>query len=298
MLSDLVQYFTVSEDLFIEDYDLVEFIRFIHKHTQDDRIKNCIETAVNKNIEYFIDVFEYGFNEENYLNDMHLGDALNMQFDNNFVTMLLSTLMHTIHFHVMYEDIGIDILLDDGNHCDEYEYKISSYKNYEINRRIDHYINSFILSNIEDYESIDHPGAIDGYTAETERFIISHIKFHDKSLARKIRKAYAKDEQVRMMFNELNYYMINGEFIFLQEYSIECVGYNGCFDMDIVYDGINSLMNDHLKVKNINNESRSFKIALRNFNKELHEYCSDGYDNIFFIKLTKCHVPPKKEIIL
>lgn len=36
MLSDLVQYFTVSEDLFIEDYDLVEFIRFIHKHTQDD----------------------------------------------------------------------------------------------------------------------------------------------------------------------------------------------------------------------------------------------------------------------
>lgn len=300
MLSDLVQYFTQIDANYdaMEDMDLTYFLRFVHKFTVDDEIKNQIEVAIHSDIEQFLDVYQYGFCEENYLNDMHLADALNMRYDNVLVTMILSCVMHTMHFDVICEDYDFAIALDDGSHIDTERYRIDNYKPYNYNRKIDKYLNNFVYGCLRDFEDPDHPGHIDGYDAETERMIVSYIRLKNKSYARKLRKAYAENSRVRQMFNELKYYMINGELVFAENYNIEAVGYNGFFDMDTVYDGVKALI-EIFGITDTNHESLSFKRALANMNDYFYDQCnSSDYNNHFFIKIMKCHAAPDGEVIL
>lgn len=300
MLSDLVQYFTQIDANYdaMEDMDLTYFLRFVHKFTVDDEIKNQIEVAVHNGPEGFVDIYEYGFHEDNYLNDMHLGDALDMSYGNVLVTMLLSCVMHTMHFDVMCEDYDFAIALDDGSHIDVEHYRIDNYKPYHSNRKIDKYLNNFIVGCLRDFEDPNHPGYIDGYDAETERMIVSYVRLKNKSYARKLRKAYAKNLRVRLMFNELKYYMVNGEFVFAENYNIEAVAYNGFFDMDTVYDGMKALI-EIFGITDTNHESLSFKRALANMNDYFYDQCnSPDYNNHFFIKIMKCHAAPDGEVIL
>ena len=300
MLSDLVQYFTLTanrNDLY-EDVDLTRFLRFVHQYTVDDEIKNAIEVAVHNSADEFVDIYEYGFYEENYLNDIHLGDVLNLNYDNNLVTMLLSCVMHTMNFYVYHEDFDIAIALDDGKHIDSDFYNIGDFKPYSKSRKIDKYINDFILGRFRDYEDSANVGYIDGYTAETERMIVSHIELANKSFARKIRKAYARDSHVREMFNELKYYMVNGEFVFVENYNIEGVGYDGYFDMDTIYMGLKTL-HDIFEIEETNNESISFKKSLAFLNRYFYDYSrSYGYKGSFFTEISKCHAAPEGEVIL
>lgn len=300
MLSDLVQYFTQIDANYdaMEDMDLTYFLRFVHKFTVDDEIKNQIEVAIHSDIEQFLDVYQYGFCEENYLNDMHLADALNMRYDNVLVTMILSCVMHTMHFDVICEDYDFAIALDDGSHIDIERYRIDNYKPYNYNRKIDKYLNNFVYGCLRDFEDPDHPGHIDGYDAEMERILVSYIKLENKSYARKLRKSYAKNPRVRQMFNELKYYMINGEFVFAENYNIEAVGYNGFFDMDTVYDGIKALI-EIFGITDTNHESMSFKRSLANMNE--HFYCyshENDYNSYLFSRIMECHAAPDSEVIL
>ena len=300
MLSDLVQYFTQIDANYdaMEDMDLTYFLRFVHKFTVDDEIKNQIEVAIHSDIEQFLDVYQYGFCEENYLNDMHLADALNMRYDNVLVTMILSCVMHTMHFDVICEDYDFAIALDDGSHIDTERYRIDNYKPYNYNRKIDKYLNNFVYGCLRDFEDPDHPGHIDGYDAEMERILVSYIKLENKSYARKLRKSYAKNPRVRQMFNELKYYMINGEFVFAENYNIEAVGYNGFFDMDTVYDGIKALI-EIFGITDTNHESMSFKRSLANMNE--HFYCyshENDYNSYLFSRIMECHAAPDSEVIL
>lgn len=302
MLSDLVQYFTQTDDGYnfdaMEDDGLTCFLRFIHYFTVDDEIKNQIEVAVHQDPGIFIDIYEYGFHEENYLNDMHLGDALDLNYDNVLVTMLLSCIMHTMHFDVICEDFDFAIALDDGSHIDVEHYRIDNYKPYDSNRKIDKYLNDFIVGCLRDFEDPNHPGYIDGYDAETERMIVSYIRLKNKSYARKLRKAYAKNPRVRQMFNELKYYMINGEFVFAENYNIEAVGYNGFFDMDTVYDGVKALISI-FGTNDTNDESLSFKRALANMNEHFCCYSHENdYNSYLFSRIMECHAAPDSEVIL
>ena len=300
MLSDLVQYFTQIDANYdaMEDMDLTYFLRFVHKFTVDDEIKNQIEVAIHSDIEQFLDVYQYGFCEENYLNDMHLADALNMRYDNVLVTMILSCVMHTMHFDVICEDYDFAIALDDGSHIDTERYRIDNYKPYNYNRKIDKYLNNFVYGCLRDFEDPDHPGHIDGYDAEMERILVSYIKLENKSYARKLRRAYVQNPCVRDMFNELKFNMVNGEFILIQNYNIECVGYDGYFDMGIVYDGVEALI-EIFGITDTNHESLSFKRALANMNDYFYDQCnSPDYNNHFFIKIMKCHAAPDGEVIL
>lgn len=301
MLSDLVQYFTQTDDDYdfdaMEDNDLTCFLRFIHDFTVDDEIKNQIEVAVHNGPEGFVDIYEYGFHEDNYLNDMHLGDALDMSYDNVLVTMLLSCVMHTMHFDVKCEDFDFAIALDDGSHIDVEHYRIDNYKPYNSNRKIDEYLNDFIIDCLKDFEDPNHSGYIDGYDAETERVIVSYVRLKNKSYARKLRKAYAKNLRVRLMFNELKYYMVNGEFVFAENYNIEAVAYNGFFDMDTVYDGMKALI-EIFGIKDTNQESLSFKRALANMNDYLYYSREDDYSSYLFSKILECHAAPGGEVIL
>lgn len=301
MLSDLVQYFTQTDDDYdfdaMEDNDLTCFLRFIHDFTVDDEIKNQIEVAVHNGPEGFVDIYEYGFHEDNYLNDMHLGDALDMSYDNVLVTMLLSCVMHTMHFDVKCEDFDFAIALDDGSHIDVEHYRIDNYKPYNSNRKIDKYLNDFIIDCLKDFENPNHSGYIDGYDAETERVIVSYVRLKNKSYARKLRKAYAKNLRVRLMFNELKYYMVNGEFVFAENYNIEAVAYNGFFDMDTVYDGMKALIKI-FGIKDTNQESLSFKRALANMNDYLYYSRDDDYNSYLFSRILECHAAPGGEVIL
>ncbi|OUN38312.1 hypothetical protein B5G32_01290 [Massilimicrobiota sp. An80] len=299
MLSDLVQYFTQIDDDYdaMEDMDLTYFLRFVHKFTVDDEIKNQIEVAIHRDIEQFLDVYQYGFCEENYLNDMHLADALNMRYDNVLVTMILSCVMHTMHFDVICEDYDFAIALDDGSHIDTERYRIDNYKPYDSNRKIDKYLNDFIVGCLRDFEDPNHPGYIDGYDAETERMIVSYIRLKNKSYARKIRKAYAKNPRVRQMFNELKYYMVNGEFVFAENYNIEAVWYNGFFDMDTVYDGVKALISI-FGITDTNHESLSFKRALANMNEHFYCYSHESHNSYLFSEILRCHAAPDGEVIL
>ena len=300
MLSDLVQYFTQIDANYdaMEDMDLTYFLRFVHKFTVDDEIKNQIEVAIHSDIEQFLDVYQYRFCEGNYLNDMHLADALNMRYDNVLVTMILSCVMHTMHFDVICEDYDFAIALDDGSHIDTERYRIDNYKPYNYNRKIDKYLNNFVYGCLRDFEDPDHPGHIDGYDAEMERILVSYIKLENKSYARKLRRAYVQNPCVRDMFNELKYYMVNGEFVLAENYNIEAVGYNGFFDMDTVYDGVKALISI-FGITDTNHESLSFKRALANMNE--HFYCyshENDYNSYLFSRIMECHAAPDGEVIL
>lgn len=302
MLSDLVQYFTKTDlPELINNCDFTTFLGFIHKYTCSDSIKNDIEVAVHSDPDTFIDIYECGFCEEYYLNDIHLGDALlNMRYENNLMTMLLSTVMSTQAFYVHFEDTGIDMLLDNGSYDLKERCRISNLGKFTFNRKVDKFINKFILSNIEGYESMESPGYVDDYSAETIRFIVSYIRFENKSYARKIRKAYAIDSRVTAMFNELKYYMINGEFIMLEEYCIEECGYNGYFDLDIIYCGINALIHDwfHRDKNTTNVETFDFNRCLMEMNYRFEEYANQYSRGDIYYKLMRAHAVPDKEVIL
>lgn len=297
MLSDLVQYFTMSNNEYEDcEYDLIAFIRFIHENTCDDEILSSVEKALTKDFDWFIDLFEYGFNEELYMNDIHLGDLLDEVYANALVTLLLSTVTSAFSFKVYHEDMAIDMLLDNGRMYRD-GYKISDFTPYDYNRRIDHFINNFIIKNMEDYVSEDD--IIDDYSAEMEHFIVSYIKFRNKSVGRKIRKAYAKDDRVRRMFNELNYFMVNGEFVFLAQYNVEMAGYNGFFDMDKIYLGLRSLRKDWFKNAVKNQRSLSFNRNIEMLKQSMDDYCNAGGNHRnFFEDIFRVHACSSREVIL
>lgn len=298
MLSDLVQYFTRSNYEYDDcDYDLIAFLKFIHEYTCDDEILSSVEKSLTKDFDWFIDLFEYGFNEELYMNDIHLGDLLDEAYDNALVTLLLSTVTSAFSFKVYHEDMAIDMLLDNGQSMYRDNYRIRDFTPYDSNRKIDYFINNFIIKNMEDYVSDDD--IIDDYSAEMEHFVVSYIKFKNKSVGRKIRKAYVKDDRVRYMFNELNYYMVNGELIFLAQYNAEMAGYNGFFDMDKIYFGLNAVRKDWFMNTSKNKMSLSLYRNIETLKQSMDDYCNAGGNHRnFFEDIFRVHACSRREVIL
>ena len=128
---------------------------------------------------------------------------------------------------------------------------------------------------------------------------MSYIKFRNKSVGRKIRKAYAKDDRVRRMFNELNYFMVNGEFVFLAQYNVEMAGYNGFFDMDKIYLGLRSLRKDWFKNAVKNQRSLSFNRNIEMLKQSMDDYCNarEAHRN-FFEDIFRVHACSSREVIL
>lgn len=297
MLSDLIQYFTKTDDFSIDDqdmWDLTEYLEYVRDYTRNEDIKEAIENRVINHKDSFYEIFEYGFNENMYLNDMHLGDAIDMVYENTLVTTLLSTVIPTSSFDVRFEDIEIGWMLSN----DEKDiYSLKEYNAYKIERKVDKIINNFILGELKGFA--DAEGYIDDYSAESMRVIVSHIKFLNKSQARKIRKAYAKDIDVRALFNELSFYMYNGELLTIEMHCIEEMGYNGFFDMSNVYCGLDSLRYEYFKTDFKNEDNEKF---VKHLNKLNRVFKSIGYQpdyhEALFKKIMKTHICSKQEVIL
>lgn len=297
MLSDLVQYFTIGnvELKDFENIDLVDYIAYVHDHTRDDYIRSRIEDAVIYYGDGFYDINEYGFNEETYINDMHLSDALGLSYENTLLTTLLSTVISTTTFSVTFQDVGLNLLCDDED--DILHPNIKHYCPFLFERKIDRFVNGFFVDIIrKDYCSED--GNIDSYSAEVDRCIASYIKF-DKSVGRRIRKAYSLDGRVREMFHALGYFMMNGEFIFLAFYNVEASYYDGGIDMDTVYLGLDALRNSWFDYPLSQNRSIAFDKALRMLNYKLQDSDLDyGFHSVFFNSIMSVHKCSGKDVIL
>lgn len=294
MLSDLVQYFTVSKDAEIFENEFTYFLKMVHKNTHSLEIKNAVEKAIAGPVTNLIDVFEYNFNEECYQTDIHLGDALELNFDNNIVTILLSFLMDTSEFEIYYEDTAMEYHFDSSAVTTKKEITIDDYNPYNLNRKINSFINEWTINQIKDCE---YDGHIDSYYLECERTIFSTIEFKNKSAGRKIRKAYASNSNVRDMFLELGYFMHNGKFIMLMEYNIESVGYDGCFDMEVIYKGLNELRKHFFHDQSFNEETYMYRRRIKILEKELNKYQYQNYPN-FFRKIINTHICSEQEVIL
>lgn len=295
MLSDLVQYFTLSEDVEIFESEFTHFLKMAHMYTHSLEIKNAIEKAIAGPIEPLIDVFEYDFNEEFYQTDIHLGDALDICFSNNVVTIILSFLMDTSEFEIYFDDNPMEYCFDSTAITTKEEVTLNDYNPYHMDRKINSFINKWIINQIKDYQYDD--GHIDSYSLECERIIFSSITFKNKSLRRKIRKAYVSKLAVRNMFRELGYFMYNGEFIMLMEYNIEDTGYSGGFDMEVVYEGIAELRKHIFHDQSFNEETWMFKRRMKILEKELNDYERQQIPR-FFHEIINRHSCSKQEVIL
>lgn len=295
MLSDLVQYFTNKENMFpvYRETDLVRILRFFYKYTNIEEIKQGIEANVVFNPEIFFELNEVWF-DDMYMNDMHLGDCLGLNYENNFVELVISTFMSNMHFNIDFCDTDLHSLF-------ECEYganaTLDQFMGFRATQKVENYVNNWIKKEIELYISTED--TLDCYSLEVERVIFMHIDFENKSLARKIRKAYSKNSVVRDMFTDMNIFMMNGEFIVLIMYNAESGMCGDYIDLEKIYTGIIE-MRDILGVTNKNEIGHSLGNEFKTLDYELYREENDNMNNhyIFFNRIMKEHFPPKSEVIL
>lgn len=295
MLSDLVQYFTNKENMFpvYRETDLVRILRFFYKYTNIEEIKQGIEANVVFNPEIFFELNEVWF-DDMYMNDMHLGDCLELNYENNFVEMVFSAFMSDMNFDIDFCNTDLCSLF----RCEYGEdATMDQFMGFETTRKIENYINGFIKKEIESYISSEE--TLDYYFLEMERVILMRIYLENKSLARKIRKAYSKNSVVRDMFTDMNIFMMNGEFIALIMYNAESDVYGDYIDLEKIYTGIIE-MRDILGVVNKNEIGHSLDNGFKTLDYELYREESDNMNNhyIFFNRIMKEHFAPKSEVIL
>ena len=96
-----------------------------------------------------------------------------------------------------------------------------------------------------------YDGSYDDYSMNVARLRLSHIRFRNKSLARKFRKLYKKHYEIRAMLDEFNFGFQNGQLISWRVSNIEC---DGCevfeTDLSVLNDAVNILGDASGKIRN------------------------------------------------
>lgn len=293
MLSDLVQFFTNKEQISVDkEMDLTRMLQFFYTHTNIEEIKKGIEANVIFNPEVFYELNEVWF-DDMYMNDIHLGDCLELAYDNNLVQMVFSTFMQERDFDIEYDDIDVYQLFE--GEIDE-DKSIDQFMGFELQHKIDKFTNNWIEQELSHY--IGPEDTIDDYFLEMSRVIFMHITFRNKSLARKLRKVYSQNVYMREMFENLNIFMMNGEFITLMMYNAETGLYGDYIDIEKVYTGVEEIR-ESLGISNENEIGHRLKSAFLTLNYELQHdegYCGNHY--VFFNRIMKEHHAPKGEVIL
>ena len=97
----------------------------------------------------------------------------------------------------------------------------------------------------------EYGGGYDDYSMEITRLRLSHIRFKNKSLARKFRKLYKKHYEIRAMLDEFNFGFKNGQLINWCVSNMECDGYEVFeTDLSVLNDAVNILGNASGKMRN------------------------------------------------
>lgn len=96
-----------------------------------------------------------------------------------------------------------------------------------------------------------YDGSYDDYSMNVTRLRLSHIRFRNKSSARKFRKLYKKHYEIRAMLDEFNFGFQNGQLISWRVSNIEC---DGCevfeTDLSVLNDAVNILGDASGKIRN------------------------------------------------
>lgn len=137
-------------------------------------------------------------------------------------------------------------------------------------------------------DATDSKGNYDEYNAQNMDFRVRYVKFMNKSKARKIRKLYEKDEDVKEMFLQLGYFFENGQLLYIAYAWMDTMGYYDDYfnNVEDAIAGLYSLRN-------------AFGKARTNDASELVEVLKcENFDNFQIIRDLNLALDTKDEVII
>ena len=224
MSTDLRQYFTSDADFKIDnasaEYMLATLIGY--QENSEEYIQ-CIEDFEDE----FEDLLMDDITDVTTL-DIHLFMDF---FNDDLYKALFSSFLKSDDFEIIETDSTLEYLYD-YNH----ERFIDVTERYprKLKKEIDYYYQDAIKEVSDDFETFDE------YAASTISFKCKYLKIKNKSIARRLRKNYAQKGWFFDLMNELDFYMRNGEFVFIAVEWLEGGGYMNNVEPVTV---INSIVN-------------------------------------------------------
>lgn len=210
--------FKLSEDLrqYFTDEDGPEFV--------ESSMERFIETVIGyqQDSDDEIDILEDYLEELSEIleNDIYDIESLNIHL---FHDMFNSSIYHYIFGSFMnwddFELVEVDAML--GYMYDEITGEFIDITS-NIPEQIKKEVNRFYEQ--AKYECF-YEGKFDSYSAETINFRMYWLKIKNKKLARMLRKNYQERGTVYDLFDQFDFYMCNGQFIYMQYACIEANGF-------------------------------------------------------------------------
>lgn len=206
---DLRQYFTNDDDFEIDtasaEYMLSTIIGY--QDNSEDYIQ-CIEDFEDE----FEDILMDDLTDVTTL-DVHLFMDL---FNDDFYQSLFSSFLKSDDFEITETDATLESLYDYNS---EGFIDITGKYPQKLRKEIDYYYQEATK------ETSDSEYGLDEYVASMIAFKCKYLKIKNKGIARKLRKNYTQKGWFYDLMNVFDFYMCNGEFVFIIVEYLECGGY-------------------------------------------------------------------------
>lgn len=251
MLSNLIQYFTndinsIKDDIenidyTKDEYETIRFLRFAVLYAVDDNDRFNLLYRIGQYSQDIVDL--YPVFDMAYSSNYHMCDwFIHKDYTNAIWELIMMTILKSSHFDIYFASSSIS---------DIFEGKLDDIKEipkWNNDRKTGHKITAFIKDIIDNliisYGNGDGK-QIDEYDAEVTYVQIGTISFKkcSKGVVRKLRKTYDNNPLIRQMFNALDIFMVNGEFVMMMGYYAD--GYDPNWeirDTNAVFEGLDALM--------------------------------------------------------
>ena len=211
MSRDLRQFFTSDSE--IQEFTFAhespeEFIATVLGYQED---ATEVVDYIEENIEMLADITNDDISDFESLNVHLFYDLLG----GSIYDYIFSSFLKKKDFELKDLDTTLDYLYDGTNE------KFIDITN-EFPDKLNGYINNF-------YKDVKrecfYENEYDSYTASTINLRIYHLKLKNKSMARKLRKMYIQKKELFRMMTEIEFEMVNGEFIYIEAVYIENDGF-------------------------------------------------------------------------
>lgn len=201
MSTDLRQYFTSDADFKIDNASAEYMLATIIGYQENsDEFIDCIE---EEDFEEEFEVILMDDITDVMTLDVHLFMDL---FNDDLYKSLFSSFLKNDDFEIIETDSTLEYLYD----YDSEEFIDITGK---FPRKLKHEINYYYHEAI--HGVIEADGRIDEYTASMVSFKCKYLKIKNKGIARRLRKNYANQEWFYDLMNEFEFYMCDGEFVFI-----------------------------------------------------------------------------------
>lgn len=269
--NDLRQYFTDATEVTIDvasaEYMLATIIGY---QENSDEFIDCIEDFE----EEFEEVLTDDITDVMTL-DVHLFMDI---FNDDLYESIFRSFLKKDDFEIIEIDSTLEFLYD----YDSEEFIDITGK---FPRKLKHEINYYYHEAIHD--TAEPEGGIDEYMASMVSFKCKYLKIKNKGIARRLRKNYANQGWFYDLMNEFEFYMRNGEFVFIAIEYLDGGGYMNNIEPVVV---TNSIINLNRMLYN------------RKFNKQtidaINAAVSKTYDVNSIIALVDNLLSTEKEVII